>query len=115
MPSPASNSGRARLAAPTNSVALLLPGLEDGLEELQGDAEREVALELVPCRTKSHHPARARELRRGLEERGLALALLALEQQQRSRSFAGPPEGILDDQYLSIAFQQHPCHLTDLS
>ena len=70
-------------------LPLLLGGvLDHGLEELAGDPERQIALELATAGGANEKPAVAGERGGRAEEGGLPDARRTLDQERRSRSVA---------------------------
>jgi hypothetical protein len=87
-------------------VGLVVGARQQRLEELQRDAEGEVALELGAVGAQDADPARARTRDGGVEQRGLADARVALDQQQPAGALARRIEQLVDRSQLLFAFEE---------
>ena len=103
-----SSSGPASAAEPASSrscVSSSAPA-SSGSKQLQRDAEREVRLELGPPRAQDRRPARPGPRDRRVEQRGLADARVALDEQQVSAAGAGGAEQLVDGAQLVLPLEE---------
>jgi hypothetical protein len=98
--------GQCRGARGEQLALFVLGGAQGRLEELEGGAEREVALELAPARREHLHPGAPGEAARRGHELRFAQAEMALDDQHATGAGTGGVEHRADRVEFDVALQQ---------